>query len=241
MAGHSKWANIRHRKSRQDAKRDKIFTKLLREIVVAARAGGNEDDNPRLRQAKDKAMAFNIPRATVDRAVKRVAGGEDTANYQTIIYEGYGPGGSALYIEALTDNKNRCVAEIRHTLSRHGGRLGTDGSVAHLFRKFALLEITNAKDEDKLLQDALDSGAQDVQEGEDDGFYVQGAPHQLIRMANILKEKNYELGYQDVVMRAHQPVTLKATDVEKLKQLLSQLEDLDDVANVYSNVELIDE
>ena len=241
MAGHSKWANIKHRKSRQDAKRGKTFTKLLREIAAATKTGGGGDDNPRLRQAKDKAMALNMPRTTIERAIKRAAGGEDNTNYQSIIYEGYGPGGSAIYIEALTDNKNRCVAEIRHSLSRYGGSLGTGGSVSYLFQKLALLEITNVENEDKLLQDALDSGAQDVQRGEGKSFYVQGEPNMLIQMAEILKEKDYQLGYQDVVMQAHQPVTLKGADAEKLKELLSMLEDLDDIANVYSNVELMNE
>lgn len=241
MAGHSKWANIKHRKSAQDAKRGKLFTKILREISAAVKVGGSGDDNPRLRQAKDKAMALNMPRATIDRAIKRAAGGEETADYQTIVYEAYGPGGSALYIEALTDNKNRCVAEIRHSLSRYGGRLGTDGSVAYLFYKCGLMEVKGVKDEERLLQDAIDSGAQDVQAGDEGNFYIQGDPARLIQMAESLTKKHYQLGYKDVVMAPHQPVVLSDDDsAAKLRQLISSLEDLDDVANVYSNVAMVD-
>jgi len=235
MAGHSKWANIKYRKSAQDAKRGKLFTKLLREIVVAVKVEGV--DSSRLRQAKEKAMALNMPRSTIDRAIKRAAGGDEDIDYQTIIYEGYGPAGSALYIEALTDNKNRCVAEIRHSLNRYGGRLGTNGSVAYLFYKSAVMEVKDVASEEQLLQDAVDEGAKDVQAIDGGNFYIQTDPTQLVQLEESLNAKGYQLGYKDIVMIPHQPLVLSdSTVMQKLRQLLNSLADLDDVANVYSNV-----
>ena len=238
MAGHSKWANVKHRKSAQDTKRAKIYTKLLREITAAAKLGGAGDDNARLRQAKEKAVALNMPRATIERSIKRVIGGEENADYQSIVYEAYGPGGSALYIEALTDNKNRCVAAIRHSLSRYGGRLGTDGSVAYLFTKKAVIEILGVENEEKLLEDALDVGAGDVQAGEERNFFIQGSAVNFIKMQESLTRKQYLLGYKDLVMEAAQLLDLNEDDRCNLMNLISSLEELDDVANVYSNANL---
>lgn len=240
MAGHSKWANIKHRKSAQDAKRGKLYTKLLREIVVAVKVDGI--DSARLRQAREKAMALNMPRSTIDRAIKRATGDEENTDYQTIVYEGYGPAGSALYIEALTDNKNRCVAEIRHSLSRYGGRLGTNGSVAYLFYKSAMMEVKGVENEEQFLQDAIDGGAKDVQAADEGNFYVQTDPSQLTQLEESLNAKSYQLGYKDIVMVPHQPFVLSdVTEMEKLGQLLTSLADLDDVANVYSNVEMTED
>lgn len=237
MAGHSKWANIKHRKSAQDAKRGKIWTKLLREITTAVKIGGAGEDNIRLRQAKGKALAFNMPRATIERGIKRAAGGEDDADYQSVVYEAYGPGGSALYIESLTDNKNRCVAAIRHSLGRYGGRLGTNGSVAYLFAKKAVVEVIDVQDEERLLQDAIDAEAGDVQAGEEGNFLVQGDAAVFMRLQEVLTQKQYQLGYKDIVMVAQQLLMLTEEHSQNLKELIAALEDLDDVTNVYSNVE----
>ncbi|KZZ05176.1 hypothetical protein A3744_25810, partial [Oleiphilus sp. HI0073] len=181
MAGHSKWANIRHRKAAQDAKRGKVFTKIIRELVVAAKdGGGNIDDNPRLRAVVDKALGANMKRDTVDKAIARGSGGGEGDNYDELTYEGYGPGGVAVLIEAMTDNRNRTVAEVRHAFSKAGGNLGTDGSVAYLFSKLGSLLFDAGVDEDLLLETALEAGAEDVAEQEDGSFEVVTAPGDFI-------------------------------------------------------------
>ncbi len=242
MAGHSKWANIKHRKSRQDAKRGKEFTKVIREITAAVKMGGDGNDNPRLRQAIEKAIGVNMPRVTVDRAIKRAAGGEETANYQETIYEGYGPGGSAIYIEALTDNKNRSVAEIRHVLSRNGGNLGAEGCAGHLFDRVAVLEVKNASDEDKLLLDALEAGATEMEvAGDEKGhYYLQTNSTDLQKLSDSLAEIGYTLGEREITMLPHTSLTIDDDSLNKLRNLYDDLEDLDDVQNVYCNVTLSD-
>ena len=242
MAGHSKWANIKHRKSRQDAKRGKEFTKVIHEISASVKLGGEGADNPRLRQAIDKAMAVNMPRSTIDRAIKRAAGGEDNADYQEIVYEGYGPGGSAVYIEALTDNKNRSVAEIRHALSRYNGNLGAAGCVAHLFNRLGVLEVLEVKDEDKLFEDALAGGAIEVEEaGEEEGnYYLQSNAEDLHKLRSSLAEDGYKLGTSEISMFAKSQMEINGDERDKLRKLYDMLDDLDDVQNVYCNVALDD-
>lgn len=240
MAGHSKWANIKHRKSRQDAKRGKEFTKVIREITAAVKQGGDGDDNPRLRQAIDKAIGVNMPRATVDRAIKRAAGGEETANYQEAVYEGYGPAGSAIFIETLTDNKNRTVAELRHVLSRSGGNLGSDGCASHLFNRVGILEVKSVSDENKLLNDSLAAGATEMEEGdrEEESFYLQAPTNDLYKLVAALEAKGYTLGERAITMIPRDLLTINRDNLSKIKSLYDELEDLDDVTNVYCNVVL---
>ena len=247
MAGHSKWANIKHRKSRQDAKRGKEFTKVIREITVAAKESG--EDSPRLRQAVEKALSVNMTRVTIDKAIKRALGGEEGLDYQEVIYEGYGPGGSAIYLEVLTDNKNRSVAEIRHALSRRGGNLGAAGCAAHLFAKLGVIEVKGVTDEDQLLLDALDAGASEMEAtGESDSdteeagssYFLQSAPGDLQNLRDALEKNNYEIGNAEVTMLAHTNIELSEDDLIKIKNLYDDLDDLDDVQNIYCNVSLDD-
>ncbi len=255
MAGHSKWANIKHRKSRQDAKRGKEFTKVIREITVAAKESG--EDSPRLRQAVEKALSVNMTRVTIDKAIKRALGGEEGLDYQEVIYEGYGPGGSAIYLEVLTDNKNRSVAEIRHALSRRGGNLGAAGCAAHLFAKLGVIEVKGVTDEDQLLLDALDAGASEMEAaGESDAdadesangdteeasstYFLQSPPGDLQNLRAALEKNNYEIGNAEVTMLAHTNIELSADDLIKIKNLYDDLDDLDDVQNIYCNVSLDD-
>ncbi len=189
MAGHSKWANIQHRKGAQDAKRGKLFTKLIREITVSARMGGGDAaSNPRLRAAIDKALAGNMTKDTIDRAIKRGAGAADGDNYEEVRYEGYGPGGVAVMVDCMTDNRNRTVAEVRHAFSKFGGNLGTEGSVAYLFEKVGLLSFPAGSDEDQIMEVALEAGAQDVVRNEDDSVDVQAAPNDFYTVKEAMEK-----------------------------------------------------
>jgi YebC/PmpR family DNA-binding regulatory protein len=241
MAGHSKWANIKHRKAAQDAKRGKLWTKLIREITVAARLGGAEaDDNPRLRAAIDKALGANIPKDTIEKAVSRGAGGQDGNDVEELVYEGYGPGGVAILVEAMTDNRNRTVAEVRHTFSKYGGNLGTDGSVAYLFTKKGIIGFAPGVDEEQLMELALDAGAEDIDSEEDGHVSVITTPEQFSTMVDALSGAGLDVDHAEVSMV---PSTTSACDhetAEKVIRLLEALEDLDDVQDVHSNADFPD-
>ena len=239
MAGHSKWANIKHRKAAQDAKRGKIFTKLIREITVAARMGGGEiNDNPRLRAAVDKALTNNMTRDTIDRAIKRGAGGDDSANMEEITYEGYGKGGVAVLVETMTDNVNRTVAEVRHAFSKFGGNLGTSGSVAFLFTKRGEIFFEPGVDEEKLMELALEAGAEDVEENDDGSFLVVTAPDRSFGdVVDALKAGGLEPVDAEVTMHLSTSAEMDADTAETVGKMVDHLEDLDDVQNVYTNAE----
>lgn len=239
MAGHSKWANIQHRKGAQDAKRGKLFTKLIREITVSARHGGPDaGNNPRLRAAVDKALTANMSKDTVERAIKKGIGAGDGDNFEEVRYEGYGPGGVAVMVDCLTDNRNRTVSEVRHAFSKSGGNLGTDGSVGYLFTKVGLINFTADVDEERLIEAALDAGAEDVVVNPDGSFDVLTAPDAFEPVRDALRDAGFEPDTAEVTMRASTSTSLDADDGEKMVRLLERLEDLDDVQNVYSNAEL---
>ncbi len=236
MAGHSKWANIQHRKNKQDAKRGKLFTKLIREISVAARTGGGDlNSNPRLRLAVDKALSANMTRDTIDRATKRGAGGLDGAQMEEIRYEGYGPKGVAVLVDTLTDNRNRTVAEVRHVFSKSGGNLGTTGSVAYLFSKKGVITFPPSSEEERILDIALEAGAEDAITYPDNSIDIWVEENQLAALTKIYQEKNLNLANSEVTWLASTSVELNAEDQEKLEHLIELLEDLDDVQNVYTN------
>ncbi|KAF0802486.1 hypothetical protein A6D6_04006 [Alcanivorax xiamenensis] len=239
MAGHSKWANIKHRKAAQDAKRGKIFTKLIREITVAARMGGGEiNDNPRLRAAVDKALTNNMTRDTIDRAIKRGAGGDDSSNMEEITYEGYGKGGVAVLVETMTDNVNRTVAEVRHAFSKFGGNLGTSGSVAFLFTKRGEIFFEPGVDEEKLMELALEAGAEDVEENDDGSFLVvTAADRSFGDVIDALKAGGLEPVDAEVTMHPSTSAEMDADTAETVGKMVDHLEDLDDVQNVYTNAE----
>ena len=237
MAGHSKWANIKHRKARQDAKRAKVWTKVIRELTVAARLGGGEPaDNPRLRVAVDNALSVNMPRDTMDRAIARGAGGLEGGDVEEMVYEGYAPGGVAVLVEVMTDNRNRTVAEVRHAFSKHGGNLGTDGSVAYLFSKQGVISLKADADEETVLDVALDAGADDI---EDDGDFlsVVTPPEGLSAVVDALKGAGVEPEHAEVAMVPSTSSPCDEEGAEKVLRLIDALEDLDDVQNVYSNAE----
>jgi YebC/PmpR family DNA-binding regulatory protein len=239
MAGHSKWANIQHRKNAQDKKRGKIFTKLIREITVAARMGGGDpNDNPRLRLAWDKALAANMPKDNIERAVKRGTGDGQGDNYEEIRYEGYGPNGVAIMVDCMTDNKNRTVSEVRYTFNRNGGNLGADGSVAYLFDRKGVLTYGPDNDDEDVLAPALDAGAEDLVEYEDGSFDVLTAPDDYNTVKAAVEAAGFEPDAADVTMRPATTVELQGEEAQSCLKLLDALEDLDDVQNVYSNVEL---
>lgn len=242
MAGHSKWANIQHRKGAQDARRGKLFTKLIREITVSARNGGPEpSNNPRLRAAMDKALTANMSKDTIERAIKKGAGALDGDSFEEIRYEGYGSGGIAIMVDCLTDNRVRTVAEVRHAFSKAGGNLGTDGSVAYLFTKLGVISFSAAVDEALLLEAALDSGAEDVVSHEDGSFEVLVQPDQFEAVRESLRQSGFIADHAEITMRASTSVTLGEEDAGKLLKLVERLEDLDDVQNVYSNADISDE
>ncbi len=238
MAGHSKWANIRHRKGAQDAKRGKIFTKLIREITVAARISGDPDSNPRLRAAIDKALGANMTKDTIERAVKRGAGGADGDHYDEIRYEGYGPAGVAVMVDCMTDNRNRTVSEVRHAFSKRGGNLGTDGSVAYLFTKQGILSYAAGTDEEKVLEVALEAGAEDVISHDDGSMDVVTAPEAFVDVKEAMAAAGLEPESADITMTPSTSVALGLDDAEKVMGLVDMLEDLDDVQNVYTNMEI---
>ncbi len=239
MAGHSKWANIQHRKGRQDAKRGKLFTKLIREVTVAAKLGGGDPDaNPRLRAAIEGAKSQSMPKDTIERAVKRGAGGDDGGSLDEIRYEGYGPGGVAVMVDCMTDNRNRTVAEVRHAFSKCGGNLGTDGSVAFLFNKVGLISYPPGMDEDVLLEVALEAGAEDVISNDDGSIDIITAADNLVDVKEALVKANYEPENAEVTMQATTTTTLELKAAETMLRLLDMLEDLDDVQKVYSNADI---
>ncbi len=242
MAGHSKWANIKHRKARQDAQRGKIFTKLIRELTVAAKEGGGVvEDNPRLRLAVDKALGANMSRDTIDRAVARGAGTNEADNVEELSYEGYGVAGVAVYVEAMTDNRNRTAAEVRHAFSKHGGNLGTDGSVAYLFERKGQILFAPGVDEEALMDAALEAGADDVISNDDGSVEVLTAFGDFISVNEALKEAGFAAEEAEVAMIPSTTAELDLENAQKIMKLIDALEDLDDVQNVYSNAEISDE
>jgi len=242
MAGHSKWANIKHKKAAQDAKRGKIFTKLIREIVVATRMGGADaDSNPRLRDAVQKALGANMKRDTVENAIKRGAGAQDGDNYDEIRYEGYGPNGVAVMVDCLTDNRNRTVSEVRHAFTKSGGNLGTDGSVAYLFTKRGIISFAPGHDEEQVLDAALEAGADDVLTNDDGSIDVWTNPEDFVTVREALEATGLKSDSAEVTMQASTDVSLELDDAEKVIRLVDTLEDLDDVQNVYTNADFSDE
>jgi YebC/PmpR family DNA-binding regulatory protein len=242
MAGHSKWANIKHRKAAQDKKRGKLYTKIIREVTVAARLGGGDPaDNPRLRAAVDKALGANMPRDTIDRAITRGAGGQDGNDVEELVYEGYGPAGVAILVEAMTDNRNRTVAEVRHAFSKYGGNLGTDGSVAYLFSRQGMINFAPGVDEEKVLDAALEAGAEDI-DSEDDGSMSVITPWEnLSDVVAALKAGSLEPEMAEVTMMPSNSSPCDSEQAEKVLRLIDALEELDDVQNVYSNADFPDE
>jgi len=242
MAGHSKWANIQHRKNAQDAKRGKLFTRLIREITVAARMGEPDPAaNPRLRLAVDKALAGNMTKDAIERAIKRGSGAQDGDNYEEVRYEGYGPGGVAVMVDCVTDNRNRTVAEVRHAFTKAGGNLGTDGSVAYQFTKSGILSYPPASDEDRIIEAALEAGAEDVLTNEDGSVDVLTEPDQFVDIREAMVSAGLEPEQAEVTMRAANSTPLELDDAEKMVRLLERLEDLDDVQDVYSNADISEE
>ncbi|KGQ40348.1 YebC/PmpR family DNA-binding transcriptional regulator [Gallibacterium anatis] len=241
MAGHSKWANIKHRKAAQDAQRGKIFTKLIRELVTAAKLGGADvGSNPRLRTAVDKALSNNMTRDTINRAIQRGAGGGDDTNMESIVYEGYGPGGTAIIVECLTDNRKRTVSEVRHAFTKSGGNLGTDGSVAYLFTRKGLILINEA-DEDALMEAAIEAGADDVQPQDDGSFEIYTAWEELGSVRDALEQAGFKINEAEVTMIPSTTAELDVETAPKLMRLVDMLEDCDDVQNVYHNGDMSDE
>ncbi len=242
MAGHSKWANIKHRKAAQDAKRGKIFTKIIRELTVAAKlGGGNIADNPRLRAVVDKALSANMTRDTIDRAIAKGAGTAESDNLEELVYEGYGPFGVAILCETLTDNKNRTVAEVRHGFSKFGGSLGTSGSVAYLFEKTGLITLSTESNEERIIELALESGAHDVLNNEDGSIDVLTTLENFGIVQHGLKAGGLKAIRAEVTMLASTEVDLGLNDARILLQLFEHLEDLEDVQNVYSNANISEE
>ena len=240
MAGHSKWANIKHQKGRQDEKRQKVFSKLIREITVAARLGGSDAaDNPRLRLALDRAFRSNMPKDTIERAVSRGAGDTESENLEEVLYEAYGPGGVAILVETMTDNRNRTVAEVRHAFSKAGGSLGTDGSVSYLFKKFGQI-IAKDSDEDKLLELLISTGIEDLESLENGRTLINMEVENLSAVKEVLDSETIEIEESELVMNASVNVELDKDTSEKVIKLLENLDDLDDVQNVHSNAEFID-
>lgn len=239
MAGHSKWANIKHRKARQDAKKGKVFTKLIRELTIAAKLGGGEpDDNPRLRAAIDKALIANMTRDTIDRAVSRGAGTNEADNVEELTYEGYAPGGVAILVECMTDNRNRTVAEVRHAFNKRGGNLGTDGSVNYLFARKGQIIFEAGANEDQVMEVALDAGADDVVAHEDGSIEVLTPWETVSKVKDAMVKAGLKPDSADVAMIAAVLVPLDKEAAEALLDMVDALEDLDDVQNVYTNADI---
>lgn len=236
MAGHSKWANIQHRKGRQDAKRGKIFTRLIKEITVAARMGGGDASaNPRLRVAIDKAKAESMPKDNIENAVKRGAGLLDGVNYEEIRYEGYGIGGAAVIVDCLTDNKQRAVADVRHAFSKFGGNLGTDGSVAFMFKHCGTLLFAPGTSEDKVMEAALDAGAEDIINNDDGSIEVITAPNEFTAVKEALENAGLKATFGEITMKASTETVFSGEEAVKMQKLLDALDDLDDVQDVYTS------
>ena len=239
MAGHSKWANIQHRKGRQDEKRGRIWTRLIREIMVAARAGGGDlDANPRLRLAVEKAKAANMPADNIKRNIDKATGNLEGVNYEEIRYEGYGIGGAAIIVDTMTDNKVRTVAEVRHAFSKHGGNLGTEGSVAFQFKHCGQLIFAPGSNEDQIMEIALDTGADDVITDDDGAIEVITPPAEFEAVKNALQAAGLNPEVAEVTMRAENTIELSGDDAAKMQKILDVLEDLDDVQEVYHNAAL---
>ena len=242
MAGHSKWANIQHRKGAQDKKRGKLFTKLIREITVAARMGGEDiSANPRLRIAIDKALAANMPKDTIERARKRGAGELGADNYEEVRYEGYGPGGVAVMVDCMTDNRNRTVAEVRHAFTKAGGNLGTDGSVAFMFTHTGVLNFSPDNEEERIMEVALESGADDVITEQDGSIEVLTPPDTWESVVSAMREAGLEPEQAEATMRPDNLTPIDEGTAESMIRLIETLEDLDDVQHVYSNADFPDE
>lgn len=242
MAGHSKWANIQHRKGRQDEKRGKVWTRVIREIMVAARQGGGDPAaNPRLRLAVDKAKAANMPADTVKRNIDKATGNLEGVNYEEIRYEGYGIGGAAIIVDCMTDNRVRTVAEVRHAFSKYGGNLGTEGSVAFQFKHCGQLVFAPGTDEDKVMEVALESGADDVITGDDGSIEVLTPPAEFEAVKNALEAAGLKAEIAEVTMRAENTIELAGEDAQRMQKLLDVIEDLDDVQDVFHNAVLDDQ
>ena len=236
MAGHSKWANIKHKKAATDAKRGKIFTRLIKEITVAARLGGGDPSmNPRLRLAVDKAYDNNMPKDTIERAAKRGAGELEGVNYEEVRYEGYGINGAAVIVDCMTDNKTRTVADVRHAFSKYGGNLGTDGSVAFLFRHCGQILFAPGTDEDKLLEAALEAGAEDVVTNDDGSLEVITGPYDFVAVKDALTKAGFKPEFAEVSMKPATEVVMTGDDAAKMQKLLDALEGLDDVQEIYTS------
>jgi YebC/PmpR family DNA-binding regulatory protein len=237
MAGHSKWANIKHRKARQDASRGKVWTKVIREITVAAKGGPDPNDNPRLRLALEKANSANMPKDTIKRAIEKGSGTGETGALEEIIFEGYGPGGVAILVETMTDNRNRTVSDVRHAFSKFGGNLGTDGSVAYLFKKLGVIHLSKDFAEDELVELVIEIGAEDFTE-EDDFFEITTGASEFNQIVDILKEKNIEYINAEMSLRAETLINLDQEMSEKVLNIMEFMDDLDDVQEVHTNAEL---
>ena len=236
MAGHSRWANIQHRKGRQDAKRGKVFTKLIKEVSVAARLGGGDPgSNPRLRLALEKARAENLPSDNIQRAIQRGTGSLEGVAYEEIRYEGYGVGGAAVMVDCLTDNRTRTVAEVRHAFTKNGGNLGADGSVAYLFKHCGQIVFAPGTDENKVMEAAIDAGADDVVTNDDDSIEVVTGPYDFLAVREALAKAGLKPEYAEVIMQAITEVDLKGEDGAKMQKLIDALEALDDVQEVYTS------
>ena len=236
MAGHSKWATIKHRKAIQDASRGKVWTKVIREITVAAKDGPDPNDNPRLRLALEKANAANMPKDTIKRAIEKGSGTGETGELEEIIFEGYGPGGVAILVETMTDNRNRTVSDVRHAFSKFGGNLGTDGSVSYLFKKLGVIHINKDYSEEMLMENVIESGAQDFSE-EDDFFEVTTDPNQFNKVIDFFKENDVQYINAELTLRADTLVDLDQDMSEKVLNIMEFMDDLDDVQEVHTNAE----
>ena len=242
MAGHSKWANIQHRKKAQDARRGKLFTRLIREIVVAAKSGGSDlDANPALRTAVDKAKSQSVPKDPIERAIKRGAGELDGSDYEEICYEGYGPAGIAFIVDCLSDNRNRTVAEVRHAFSKSGGNLGQSGSVAYMFASVGVLLYSPDHDEDAIMEAALEAGAEDVIVDEDGSIEVITAADEYVAVKQAMTDAGFEPDESDLTMRAATNTELSIDDAGKVLRLVEMLENSDDVQEVYHNADIPEE
>lgn len=238
MAGHSKWANIKHRKGRQDAKRGKVFSVLIRELTVAAKLGGGvADDNPRLRTAIDKALAANMTKDTIERAVQRGAGGLEGENLEEVSFEGYGPGGIAIIVESMTDNNNRTVAEVRHAFTKTGGNLGTNGSVSYLFEKKGIITVSSNQDADQIMEVSIEAGAEDIEINDDETITVSSSPEEFESIKNALSSNEFDIDDSEISLVPETTVKADLDTSLKVYKLLEMLEDLDDTQNVTSNIE----
>ncbi len=242
MAGHSKWANIQHRKKAQDAKRGKLFTRLIKEIVVAARAGGSDfDANASLRAAVDKAKSQSVPKDAIERAVKRGAGELDGSDYEEIRYEGYGPAGVAFIVDCLSDNRNRTVADVRHAFSKAGGNLGQTGSVAYMFSSLGVLVFSPEQNEDELVEAALEAGAEDIITADDGSYEILTTAEDYVAVKQAMTDAGFEADDSELTMRASTNTELAVEDAQKVLRLVDLLENLDDVQDVFFNADIPEE